>query len=233
MRKLILILWLGCGLLVTQSVSGAEIAMKDYVQIKDEKVMLVSDGKESELTDTMEFPYGIKILTNGTFTVNQGKERTLHKGQKLDQTGMLYSPDGSVAPVMDHVVQIKNRALLFKDGESQPLANVLQLEDGTRVMPDGTLNRPNGQIVRLLDGQMLLMTGVVLPSRDTIMFTHGKVVLQKDGSRISLLPAQTLMMNDGTKVFGDGRVLLLDGKSIQLVEDQVLVVEGVLNSALK
>jgi hypothetical protein len=35
------------------------------------------------------------------------------------------------------------------------------------------------------------------------------------------------MMNDGTKVFGDGTVIMKDGTSRKLAEGEVLTVEGV------
>ena len=36
------------------------------------------------------------------------------------------------------------------------------------------------------------------------------------------------MMNEGTKVFGDGRVLSPDGQTTQLAEGQIIIIQGVI-----
>jgi hypothetical protein len=228
MKPFLLLLCL-VGFISAASTLADSMVATEYVQKQKDKVILASEGQETELQTEVLFPFGIKIQTNGTFTVNNGKERTLAEGQKLGKDGMLSSLDGTLVPVMDHVAHKNGRVTVYRDGDGQVLNAPLSLEDGTRVMPDGMVTRSSGKTIRLMDGQMILLTGVAVPARDTITLRNGKVVVQKDGSPLTLVPTQTLMMNDGTKVFGNGTVQMLDGKSVTLVEGQIIVIQGIVS----
>ena len=69
--------------------------------------------------------------------------------------------------------------------------------------------------------------GTPIPALDTISLQHGKVVVQKEGTRLMIQPGRSIMMNEGTKVFGDGRVVSKDGTITNLAEGQILIIEGV------
>ncbi len=199
----------------------------ERVTRKDGKVMIVKGGSSAPLEKEITLPHDIKVMTNGTFTVKGGKSRELKEGQVLNKDGTLLNTDGSIMPVMDHVTLKNGRVVLVKDGESATVDKELVLGNGTRVAPDGTVTAKDGRRTRLLDGQLLELGGAVLPAKDTITLQNGKVMVQKDGSMLSVQPGQTLMMSDGTKVFGDGTILLKDGKKVTLSEGQILTVEGV------
>jgi hypothetical protein len=51
-----------------------------------------------------ELPNHITVNTNGTFKVGAYSPRSFADGQVLAADGMLTSPDGKLAPVIDHVV---------------------------------------------------------------------------------------------------------------------------------
>jgi hypothetical protein len=199
----------------------------ERVMFKGGEVFLLQNGKPVALEKDLEFPKQIKISTNGTFTVNNGKPRAFAEGQILDREGMLTSPDGSVAPVVDHVTVKDGKVVIVRDGESQPLQQETTLANGTKLLPDGTLRTPDGGLKRLIDGQLLTLDGSVLAAKDSVSLQDGKVVVQKDGSLLKINPTQSIMMNDGTKVFGDGKVTKPDGTSIELTEGQIITIEGV------
>ena len=102
----------------------------------------------------------------------------------------------------------------------------ITLPGGRQLGPDGTVVRPNGQRTRLLDGESLRMDGTRLPNLDTICLRDGKVVVQKDGSLLTLKPLQIMGMSDGSRLNANGTLLKADGKTIRLVEGEILVLPG-------
>lgn len=199
----------------------------DQVRNEAGKLIAVADGKTFTPTNTVSMPFKIKVMTNLTFTVNQGSPRKLTEGQILKKDGTLQSPDGSLTPVMDHITQKDGRVIIYKDGQAKPLEGEHILGDGSRVSADGTYVDQSGHSTRLLDGQLIRLDGSTFPATDTATLRSGKVVIQKDGSLITLRPNQTMMMSDGTKVKGDGTVIDKDGNTSQLTEGKVLRIEGV------
>ena len=80
---------------------------------------------------------------------------------------------------------------------------------------------------RLLDGQLLKLDGEALATKDSIQLRQGKVIVHKDGAPLTLSAAQTVMMSDGTKVFGNGSMLKADGTRLTLKEGEIVPVTGV------
>jgi len=198
--------------------------------LKEGKMLVVQHGKTVRMEKNALLPNEIRVTTNGIFTVKNGKPRQLKEGQVLDSDGMLTSPDGSAAPVLDQVAMKNGKLLLVQDGEASTVDHEIAFPDGSKVLPDNTLRTPDGRLKRLLDGDLLTLGGQPLPSQDTISLQNGKVVVQKDGSLLTLRPEQSMMMNDGTKALGNGRVVSKDGTTTTLTEGQILKLEGVVTS---
>ena len=203
----------------------------DSVSLRGGQMLAFREGKNSPLEETITFPNDIKVKTNGTFTVKGAKPRKLEEGQMLSRDGTLTSPDGSIAPVMDHLTMKAGKVVVVRDGQSTPLDAPIVLPDGTGVTADGSITLPTGKTTRLLDGQLLRIEGGTLPVKDTITLQNGQVVVQKDGSLLRVARTQRIMMSDGTKVFGNGTVIMKDGKSVRLSEGKILEVEGVVRRA--
>lgn len=213
----------------TAAGAAEELRKVDQVRVADGDLIAVAGGETFTPTNSVVMPFGIKVMTNLTYTVNAGRERKLLEGQILDKDGTLQSPDGSLMPVMDHVTQKGGKVMVFKDGVMTLVSGETQLADGSRVFADGTYVRKSGERLRLMDGQLIKVDGATLPATDTAMLQDGRVVVQKDGSSIpiKLRPTQSMMMSDGTKVLGDGTVIGKDGRTSKLVEGEVLKIEGV------
>lgn len=207
--------------------SSAPLQKVDQVRVLDGEVFALAEGKSFTPTNSVALPYGVKVMTNLTFTVNAGRERKLMEGQILNKDGMLQSPDGSLVPVMDHITQKDGKVTLFKDGVASVLEGETKLADGSIVMADGTYIDKSRRRTRLLDGQLIKLDGAALPATDTATLTAGKVVIQKDGSQLTLRLSQSIMMADGTKILGDGTVINKDGSTARLAEGEVLKTEGV------
>ncbi|MCX6923391.1 MAG: hypothetical protein NT154_09315 [Verrucomicrobia bacterium] len=179
--------------------------------------------QESQMT----MPGGIKVFTNGTFRVNDGKARHLQEGQILRPDGNLLNPDSSIMPAFNHIAMSGATVMVFKDGEGEALTNTLVLPDGTCINPDGTYER-SWRRSRLVDGQLLTLDGVPMRGLDTINFRNGRVVVYKSGALIPLPSPNVIMgMYDGTRVQSDGFVTFPDGTTSQMIKEQTITVKGV------
>src|SRR5580765_3430992 len=87
----------------------------DRVLFKNGAVMVARDNVYDALTNEVTMPHGIKVMTNGTFRVQEGKERPFKEGQVLSADGMLSNPDGTLVPVFDHIALRKGEAVMVKD----------------------------------------------------------------------------------------------------------------------
>jgi len=198
----------------------------DSVTVKDKKIYAVRGDQQEVLTDNLKFPLNVEITTNGTFKVGDGKERKLAEGQVILRDGWLVSPDGSVQPVIDHVVMKAGRVLLVRDGQAAPLTQSLSFPNNTGIDPDGYYVYPGGRRARLNDGEWFRLDGTAIPTKDTATLLNGQVTLQKDGSLISLKPVQIMGMNDGTRVHGDGTIQKFNGETFKLREGQTILIDG-------
>jgi len=200
----------------------------DGATIKQGKPYSIQGNDLELITKKLELPFNVVVTTNGNFTVGKGKERALLEGQILKSDGWLISPDGSAVPVFDHVAMSEGKVVLVRDGDSQILTDSMTFPNGLNIGPDGTCAYPDGAHARLMDGQMFQLDGTPILSKDTISLKDGKVVVQKEGKLICLSPAETMGMNDGTSVRGDGLIQKRDGTQSRLVEGQTIVIPGAL-----
>ena len=194
---------------------------------KDGKVWALEGAKLAALTENVELPNNITVSTNGTFQVGKYSPRSFLEGQILGADGMLTSPNGRIEPVINHVALDAGKTVSSIDGGKSLVKQDLPLGADQRLTPDRVLLGGERGWMRVIDGLLFTSDGKVIPALDTISLQNGKVIVQKEGTRIGIEPGRSIMMNEGTKVFGDGKVLKRDGTSTQLSEGQVLTIEGV------
>lgn len=198
----------------------------EAVTVKKGVVMAASGGQMLPLTSNITLNAEIAVFTNATFQVGKGSPRELAEGQLLSSDGRLMSPNGKLEVVYDHITTDLGQVVMIKDGKRSPVTAVVKLEDGTSVSPDGWVTTPIGSRSRLLDGQMLRLSGSNIATQDTVTLINGEVVVQKDGARLKLERGRIMMMSDGTKVDGKGYLIFADGRKEKLVEGQIVTVEG-------
>ena len=213
---------------VLRAQDSAAAHHSDGATIKQGKPYSIQGSDLELITNKLELPFDIVVTTNGNFTVGKGKERALSEGQILKSDGWLLSPDGSTEPVFDHVAMSGGKVVLVRDGDSQILTDPMTFPNGLNIGPDGNCAYPDGAHARLMEGQMFLLDGTSIVSKDTISMKAGKVVVQKEGKLIYLSPVQIMGMNDGTSVRGDGLIQKRDGSQSWLVEGQTIVIPGAL-----
>ncbi len=199
----------------------------DSVTVKKQKPYAIQGDQQALLSENLKFPSSVEVYTNGTFKVGKGKIRALEDGQILRRDGWLVNVDGSVEPVCDHVAMKNGHVYVTRDGQTTALAGTFAFANGMTVNADGyCANNPLGFHARLLDGQLLRLDGTLIPAKDTLLFKNGHVVVQKDGTLFTLLPVQSMGLNDGSSVRGNGILQHRDGTTVQLKEGKVVLVEG-------
>lgn len=191
--------------------SAQQAISVDRVTVKDSQLVAFQGAQVVPIKEKFSLPEDITVFTNATYKIKEGRERALKEGQTLRRDGTLLNADGTTYPVYDHIAVTRGQAMIMQDGEQSALASEYALGDGSRVAPDGTLTSKSGQRRRLLDGEILRLDGQAASSKDTISLRDGKVSVQKDGSTLDVPKGRTVMMNDGTKVFGEGYVIKSDG----------------------
>lgn len=178
------------------------------------------------IDDSVELPLHVKVNSDGTFKVGDGKQRQLEPGQVIRRDGWILNPDGSIQPVVDHVAMKAGQVMVVRDGRAETPAGPITLTNNLYITPDGFCNYPDGRHARLRDGQLFRLDGTSIPSKDTVTLKNGQVFVQKDGTLLSLTPIQIMGMNDGTRVHGDGLIQKLDGSTSQLQEGQTILIDG-------
>ena len=157
-------------------VAAAAEESVDRVTFKDGKVMVVQDGESSPLKKQLLLSQQIKVNTNGTFRVNNGKPREFKEGQVLSRDGMrnkgwhLHIPvtlDGHVLPAKDTISLQDGKVVVQKDGSLLriPPNQSIMMNDGTKVLGTGTVLTPDGRTLTLAEGQIITVQGVALQNR--------------------------------------------------------------------
>ena len=221
------ILILVCSLFCLPATSPAETPAEN-VTVMAGVSQVEKDGEWIPLEKELDLASTIKVQTNGTFTVDGGKARALKEGQILRKDGYLLNPDGTMAPVYDRITaESIGVVTLFRDGAGTRLTQPYKLPDGTQVSPDGTMILPDGKLKRLVPGQMLKLNGDFLSAKDTVTMKDGTVYAQKEGVRYKIEPNRSFTMNDGTRVYGSGKIVGMDGSEQTLSEGEVITLPGV------
>ncbi len=215
------------ALLISSCLHAAPANAVEKVTLQDGKILVQRNGLSTPAVEKVALPFDIVVLTNATYTVKGGKARTLLEREILRPDGTLTKPDGTTMTVLDVVTMNRGHVLVFKDGASSELGAVLKLADGSTVTPAGDFTPAGGSPRRLLDGEIIRLEGGALPARDSITLLKGRVQVQKDGSTLSVDSRSSIMMNDGTKVLGDGTVIKPNGERTTLREGEIILLEGV------
>ena len=209
---------------------GSNVIAQDgpeFFLFKDGKVWAGQANKITPLEIDTELPNHIGISTNGTFKVGSYSPRRFAEGEILDADGMLIDPNGKLAPIIDHVAIDAGRTVSSVNADSAIMGQDIQLGTDKVLTTDRVLLGGEHGWMRVIDGLLFTPDGKTIPARDTITLREGKVVVQKEGTQLAIDSGRSIMMNEGTKVLGDGRVISPDGQATQLVEGQIIIIEGV------
>lgn len=198
------------------------------VVARDGITMIDRGGSVVPLRYNIQLAKSIHVMTNATFVVGGGSPRQLEDGETLRSDGYLLEPDGHMKPVFDRQVKVRAGVVrIYQDGKSHVLKQPMILPSGIRVETNGMLTMPDGSMHRLIEGQMLRLNGTVLPAKDTVTMRDDVVYVQKEGDQFKIPRQRSIMMNNGTKVYGDGHLVRQNGKETALTNGEVVVLPGV------
>jgi len=80
-------------------------------------------------------------------------------------------------------------------------------------------------VVGLFLSVSFLASPVMAAEKDGVMMKDGKMWRLQDGKEIGRMDRETTMSN-GTKVMMSGKMMMKDGKEMQLQEGQVMMLDG-------
>ena len=80
-------------------------------------------------------------------------------------------------------------------------------------------------VVGLFLSVSFLASPVMAAEKDGVMMRDGKMWRLQDGKEIGRMDRETTMSN-GTKVMMSGKMMMKDGKEMQLQEGQVMMLDG-------
>jgi hypothetical protein len=178
---------------------------------------------------------GFHVHLDGTIWQDAKPLWQLRDGELFAADGTVMDASGRVTHVVAHYLRRGGEFRLVVQGDETPVAPGTQLADGTQLLDHGFVVMPDGSRSYLEDGQGFALPGGELPSWDTVTFRNGKVTVYKDGTLLELDRNRVLMMSEGTKVFGDGRVVRRDRENdwaeatFQLPEGSLLKLPGATN----
>ncbi len=107
-----------------------------------------------------------------------------------------------------------NVVVCIKDGSSSAIEKEVSLPDGTKINPDGVVNK-NGKYSKLFNGMMIDMSGNMLV-RDGILMKDGKMLLVQNGDLEPM--TNEVVMSNGVRVLPDGSIItkMKDGNMMMM-----------------
>lgn len=135
--------------------SAAEQASppKDHILLTDGKVMVVKDGKTSELEKSMTLEDGTKVMKDGSVVTKDGQAVKMGEDDLLLFNGRMTK--------REHLMLKDGKMIVVKDGKATPLAKDITLENGTKVTVDGTITPKDGKTSKVGETDMILMDGTM------------------------------------------------------------------------
>jgi hypothetical protein len=134
------------------SPDGSVQPVVDHLAMKEGRAYLVRDGKAAPLTATLSFPNGRQVNPDG---YGSG----LPAGRARLADGQLFRLDGTVIPGKDTATFKNGRVVVLRDGSLIPLTavQVMGMNDGTRVFGSGSVQKHDGTMIQLSEGQTVLI----------------------------------------------------------------------------
>ena len=80
-------------------------------------------------------------------------------------------------------------------------------------------------VVALCLSMLFLASAVVAAEKDAVMMKSGKIVMLHDGKEVGPMDRATTLSN-GAKVMMNGKIVTKGGKEMQLLEGQVMMLDG-------
>ena len=135
---------------------GSVGPVTDHYVIQGARVFIVKDGAApAPVTQTVVFPDGSSLAPDA-FYRSGGRVTRLIDGQTL-------AIGGNVIPSLDTVTLKDGKVTVQKDGALFPVATSIMMNDGSKVLANGTIISFDGRTSRMLkEGETITLPGAVL-----------------------------------------------------------------------
>ena len=139
--------------------------LKDGYVVEGEKVLVISNGKVTQLTREITFKNGNKLTTNAVLIKN-GEQTNLKDGDFLDMDGQVKNREGMTKNCM---MMKDGKMIISKNGKMSPMNKDVTTKNGTVCSMDGICTTKEGKKITLKDGDCLDMDGQILNRNGQIM----------------------------------------------------------------
>jgi hypothetical protein len=135
---------------------GSVGPVTDHYVIQGARVFIVKDGAApAPVTQTVVFPDGSSLAPDA-FYRSGGRMTRLIDGQTL-------AIGGNVIPSLDTVTLKDGKVTVQKDGALLPVATSIMMNDGSKVLANGTIISFDGRTSRMLkEGETITLPGAIL-----------------------------------------------------------------------
>ena len=168
--------------------------VQEHLMLKDGKMYRVNEQKQTQLTTPLQLDNGATVNPDGTYQLQDRKQKRLKDGQCLDFQGNRYSNQQQFREQM----QLRNQALVqehyeFKNGQmyrwrnqtQEQLQEQVEFKNGSVIYPNGQLQKQNRKQVHLRDGECLDLNG----NRYENQHRYTERMMQKGVDRTDRSPA--------------------------------------------
>lgn len=139
-----------------QNANGTVSPVFDHYLIKGNRVYVVKDGAAAApVTQNVVLPDQSVLSPDAMLRFANGRMQRLIDGYTLRL-------DGNVIPAQDTITFKAGKVTVFKDGALIPVASSITMNDGTKVLANGTIISFDGKTRKLQDGETITVPGVVL-----------------------------------------------------------------------
>ena len=143
-----------------QTMDKMQEPMQDCVMMKDGKVMQMKSGQTMVVDKNLTLANGATVMSNGAITMKDGSKMQLKNGDCMDMSGNMITMNGDM--MMQNCMMMKDgKMMVMKDGKTMAMDKEMKLDNGARVMTDGTVMMKDGTKKTLKNGECIDMKGKI------------------------------------------------------------------------
>ncbi len=132
------------------------IQMTEYLKMKNGKMLMIKDGKMSQMNKEKKLSNGTMVSTNGMLKMKNGQTMMLKNGDMINMHGMM----------MKNYIKMKDgRMIMMKDGRMIMMEKDMKMSNGAMVSPNGKVKMKNGHAMMMKNGQMMDMNGMIMKEK--------------------------------------------------------------------
>ncbi len=133
--------------------ASSDAHSKDHIMMSNGKVVVMKDGKTSELEKSMTLEDGTKVSKDGSVVTKDGQAVKMGEDDLLLFNGRMTK--------REHLMLKDGKMIVVKNGKAMPLEKDITLENGTKVTADGTITLKDGKTSKVGETDMILMDGTM------------------------------------------------------------------------